>query len=122
MATHPSVNGPVDMLRAALDGVPKPVLIYGSTHILYANQAACVALGGANPSLLQGMPVQDFILPELADVSDPRRAYVLEHGIELRNLVVKVRRLDGEPTVFRLDIVPISFDGTVAAMATLARD
>jgi PAS domain S-box-containing protein len=106
--------------QAALDALPLPVLIYDDTHVLYANKAAHDVLGAKSSMRIQGMPVADFILPDLAEVNDQRRGYVMKHGVELKDLAVKIRGLDGEPTVLHVNIRPISFGGTTAAMATLA--
>jgi PAS domain S-box-containing protein len=104
-----------------LDTLQEPVLIYDEMQVIYANDAACRVLGGVEPGRLEGVRVQDFILPDLADISDARRAYVIEQGVELSNLLVKVRDLDGEPIVLRVDIRPLTFENRTAAMATLAR-
>ena len=66
------------------------------------------------------MPVADFILPDMAEVNDQRREYVIKQGLELKDLAIKIRGLDGQPSVFKVDIRPISFGGTTAAMVTLA--
>jgi PAS domain S-box-containing protein len=108
------------ILEAALDALPLPVLIYDDTHVLYANRAAHEVLGADDSTRLQGMRVAEFILPALAEVNDQRRAYVMKHGVELKDLALKIRGLDGHPTVLQVDIRPISFSGETAAMATLA--
>ena len=120
MTAFPDGDGQTALYRAALDAMPHPVLIYDDTQVLYANEAACRALGGIEPSLLQGMSVQNFILPDLAEVNNARRAYVMEQGVALNNLMLKIRGLDGHPMVLRVDIQPVSFENTTAAMATLA--
>ena len=120
MTENPAENTDTAVYRAALDALPDPVLIYTDTHVVYANRAACSMLGGSEALLLRGMRVEDFILPDLAEVNNARRAYVIDQGVELRDLTVKIRGLDGVPVVFHVDIRPISFDGTTAAMATLA--
>jgi PAS domain S-box-containing protein len=109
------------LYQAALDNLPHPVLIYDAEKILYANEAACQALCGACTSRLRGMGVDNFTLPDLADVNDARRSYVMDQGVALSNLMVKIRKLDGECAVLRVDIRPISFNGTTAALATLAQ-
>jgi PAS domain S-box-containing protein len=111
----------VEMCRAALDALPEAVLIYDEERVLYANSAAARLLGGSSNAELDGLPVQGFILPDLAEVNNARRAMVLNQGIELRDLVVKVRGLDGSPVVLHVDITQIFFDGSSAAMATVAR-
>ena len=121
MTARSDGDGQAALYRAALDVLPDPIVIYDDTQVLYANDAACRLLGGAKEMQLQGRRVEAFVLPELAEVSTQRRAYVMEQGIELKNLIVKVRGLNGEPTVLRVDIRPISFESSTAAMATLAR-
>ena len=121
LTASPDGDGQAALYRAALDMLEEPILIYDDMQVLYANYAACRMLGGCENMKVQGMRVQDFILPDLAEISDVRRAYVLERGITLSNLMIKVRGLDGEPTVLRIDIRPITFEDSTAAMATLAR-
>jgi PAS domain S-box-containing protein len=106
---------------AALDALPDPVLVYDDEQVLYANDAAKRLLGGAAPVDLQGMPVEKFILPDFAEISDSRRTYVMEQGVALTNLPVKIRGLDGSVRTLHVDIRPISFGGTSAALATLAQ-
>ena len=121
MTARPDGDGQAALYRAALDILPDPILIYDDSQVLYANAAACRLLGGAQTMQLQGRRVDAFILPELAEVSTQRRAYVMQQGVELKNLIVKIRGLNGEPTVLRVDIRPISFESSTAAIATLAR-
>ena len=45
----------------------------------------------------------------------------MQQGVELRNLALKIRALNGEPIVLRVDIRPVPFEDSNAAMATLAR-
>jgi len=109
------------LARAALDNLPHPVLIYDDASVLYANDAAIAALGGRDLSELVGLSVANFILPDLADVSNARRSYVMDQGVALSNLMVKIRLLTGESVAIRVDIRPISFDGRTAALATLTQ-
>jgi PAS domain-containing protein len=118
----PADSLPAALYRAALDALSEPVLIYDDKQVLYANPAACCALGGSESSNLVGVHLEDFIFADFADVNSARRTYVIEQGVELRNLLLKVRSLGGEPTVMQVDIQPIHFDGSAAAMATLSRD
>jgi len=112
-------DAPSGLYRAALDALPEPILIYDDEHVLYANEAASGFLGGSDAAPLIGADVSGFVSPDLHDISPARRAYVLKGGIHLRNLLVKVRGIDGEPIALRVNIQPIHFDGRTAAMATL---
>ena len=110
------------LYQTALDNLPHPVLIYDAEQILYVNEAALRALGGAGATTdLQGMGVENFTVPDLADVNDARRSYVMDQGVALSNLAVKIRRLDGETAAMRVDIRPITFSGRTAALATLTQ-
>jgi PAS domain-containing protein len=110
------------LYQAALDNLPHPVLIYDAEQVLYANEAALRALGGAGAtSELQGMGVENFTIPDFADVNIARRSYVMDQGVTLSNLAVKIRKLDGDTEALRVDIRPITFGGRTAALATLAR-
>ena len=120
MADLPAEDAQTAICRAVLDALPDPVLIYDDSCVLYANAAANRILGGSEPSKLLGMSVENFILPDLAEINNARRAYVLNQGVEIRDLILKIRDLEGRPTVLRVDIKPIRFDGATVAMATLA--
>lgn len=113
-------DAPVEMLRAALDALPEPVFVYDDSCVLYANQAACDILRGSSVDQVLRMDVNQFILPGFDEISTQRRTYVLKGGINLRNLVIKIRGMDGEPLTLRVNIRQIQFDGRTAAMGTLA--
>lgn len=113
---------PSCMHKAMLDVMLEPVLIYDDARVLYANGAASELLHGSSETRLDGMALGELILPSLADVNNARRGYVLEQNLRFTGLDVKVRGLDGKPLALRVDIAPISFEGRVAAMATLARE
>ena len=121
MTDHSSEESLDGVFRAALDALVEPVLLYDDCRILYANPAACRVLGGADCANIEGVSVDDFILPDLAEVNNARRAYVMQQGMALHDLVVKVRGLDGKPTVLHVDIRPIQCNGATVALATLAR-
>ncbi len=119
--TTPQSDDAHSVHEAALDALPDPILVYDDTCVLYANEAARRALGGSGSTDLVGMPVQEFIFADLAEVNDSRRGYVMRDGVAFSNLPVKIRGLNGAPMTLHVDIRPITFRGQTAAMATLAR-
>lgn len=114
-AEHP------DIFSAALEALPTPVLVYNDDRVLYANPAAAKVLGSGMSSRVAGTPVAAFTIPELADINGQRRTFVLENGVPLRDLVVKIRGLDGATAILHVDIRRISCDDGSVAMATLSR-
>jgi PAS domain S-box-containing protein len=109
-----------DLYRLALDVLAEPVLIYDAQRVVYANEAACRLLRADELSSLIGMSVRGFILPELADINDARRAYVLEEEVQIDDLPMKIRGLDGAPLVLRVNVRPLRVGEAIVAMATLS--
>ena len=117
----PAEKDAAGILRAALDALDQPVMLYDDERIVFANVAAHDVLGASRPHELIGRSVESFLIPEMREVSDARRSYVLESGLTLTNLPIKVVRADGETVQLKVDIRPISYDGSTVAMVTLAR-
>lgn len=113
-------DAPAEMFQAALDALPLPVFVYDDREVLYTNDRASQILRAIKGSDLVGKDLDGFVLPGLEDVSAQRRRYVLNGGIHLRNLMIKVRGADGQPIELRVDIRQIRYEGRAAAMATLA--
>lgn len=107
--------------EAALDAVPVPVVVYDTREVIYLNAAACRLLGARTADEVTGLPVERFVLPEYSELSTSRRAFVMDRGVALMNVPVKVVTLSGEPSVMTVDIRPIAYNGTRVALATLSR-
>jgi len=120
--TEPSADtDAAGILRAAFDALEDPVMLYDRERIVFANAAAHDALGASTPRELVGRNVEGFLPPEMREVSDARRSYIIDSGLTLTNLPVKVVRTDGEIVQFNVDIRPVSYNGSTVAMVTLAR-
>ena len=116
-----AVNTDLGLLRAALDALPEPILLYNDARVVFANAAAHAALGAHKPGELIGQALETFLLPDLREVSEERRGWVLRDGVPVHNLQMKIVRNDGEVMLVAVDIRPICCDGVTVGMVTLAR-
>ena len=116
-----SANTDLAILRAALDALPGPILLYDDERVIFANAAAHSVLAARKPGDLIGQALETFLLPDLRGVSEERRGWVLRDGVPVHNLQMKIVRNDGEVVLLTVDIRPISRDGVTVGMVTLAR-
>jgi PAS domain S-box-containing protein len=108
-------------MATALEALPQPVMLYDADRVVYANAASCEMLGASVPEDVIGARLDQFLAPEFADASNERRQFVMSAGLELSNLRVKIRTLDGRTLTMDVDVRPLSFDAATYAMVTLAR-
>jgi PAS domain S-box-containing protein len=109
------------LMATALEALPQPVMVYDADRVVYANAASCEMLGARSPGDLIGVRLDQFLAPEFADASNERRQFVVSAGLELSELRVKIRTLDGQTLTMDVDVRPLPFDGVTFAMVSLAR-
>jgi PAS domain S-box-containing protein len=119
--SHGGYDGMDDLLERALMLVPEPVVLYDDERILFANLAARRILGATAETELEGARLDDFVTPDLAEISEERRGYVVRNGLEFTDLPVKVRALDGRIMLMNVDIRPLTVGTKTVAMVTLSR-
>ena len=81
--------------EAILAQLPDPVLVHDHEMIVYANQSALNALAATEDEQVVGMPVDHFTHPVSRASGAERRRLILEHGVKLRGITVRLRRCDG---------------------------
>jgi PAS domain-containing protein len=119
-----SVDRDVEMetlAAAALDALSLPVLLHDDNHVLFANAAARQLLGPATASEIEGLSLDTFLVPELANVTVERRGYLLRNRLVFNDLPILMRALDGRTLHLRVDAQPITVGQSTIAMVTLAR-
>lgn len=109
------------LLAAALEALPKPVMLYDVDRVVFANAASWQMLGASAPGDVIGARLDQFLTPDSADASNERRQLVVSAGVELSNVRVKIRTLDGRTLTLNVDVRPLSFGDVTLAMVTLAR-
>ena len=119
--TTSSASDNLQLFAAAFKALPHPVVLYDETQVLFANAAAQRLFGGSRSAQVEGTALEALHVPELSDVGVQRRMFVLHGNATFTDVPVKVRTLDGQTLRLRVDMRPVSLDGTTIGMLTLPR-
>ena len=100
-----------ELVSAAVDSVPHPLVITDYATILFANAPACRLNGLTRPDELVGQPLSRFLHPDTREAVEQRRPVVVERRHTLRNVPTKFLTMDGTELSGSSHLVPIQFDG-----------
>ena len=106
------------LCAAALETLPRPIVVSNHETILFANAAAARQLGAKTASEIIGLPISELLHPDCHDTAAVRRQLLAESGQELHGLPSKVVGRDGSTISTVTDAHPIEFDGEVAFVYT----
>jgi len=102
------------LCAAALNALPRTVVVSDSDRILFANDAAARALGAESATELIGMSVDEIVHPDSHAAAAQRRELLARSRQELRGLPTKLRLRDGTAVNTIADAHPVEFDGQSA--------
>ena len=107
-ASHDVVAG---LLAAALEAVPRPLVVSDYRTIIFANAAMRSLLRVSDPSQVEGRDPLDFLHPDIHEAVNERRRLLRAGTSGFRNLPIKLLTLDGDTVNTELTITPIEHDG-----------
>jgi PAS domain S-box-containing protein len=112
----PVLDGPrlADLCSAALDVLPRPLVIGDQTKILFANAAAARTLRATSASELIGLSLNEILHPDLHATAALRRQLIAESRHVFSKLPVKLVGRDGSTISAMTDAHPIEVDGDTA--------
>lgn len=84
-----------NFFEAVLAQLPDSVLVHDHETILYANQSALNTLAATADDEVIGKPVDHFTHPVSRVSGAERRRLILEHGVRLRGVTVRLRDCAG---------------------------
>jgi PAS domain S-box-containing protein len=117
---EPAVNSDqlTGLCAAALEAIPRPVVVSDHETILFANAAAARQLGAKTSAELIGLSISELLHPDCHDTAAERRRLLEESGHELHGLPSKVVGRDGSIISTVTDAHSIEFGGEVAFIYT----
>ncbi|MFI5230503.1 MAG: response regulator, partial [Gemmatimonadales bacterium] len=109
------------LYRQLVDQSPDAIIVHREGSIVFASTVAARLVGAAEPALLVGRPLLDFVY--LADRAEAERRLLTVREQSGPNALTQLRfqRVDGKDVVVEVSAVPVVFDGQ-PAVQTLARD
>lgn len=102
------------LYAAALDALPRSVVVTDQETVLLVNAAAARAFGADSPTDLVGLPVDAMVHPDCHATAALRRQLLASSREELLGLPTKLVRCDGSSVNVVADAHPVEFDGKVA--------
>jgi len=102
------------LCAAALDVLPRTVVVSDHETILFANSAAARAFGAKSAAELIGLGVEELLHPDCRAAAAQRRELLATSRRELHGLPMKILCRDGSAVTTTADAHPIEFDGRSA--------
>ncbi len=110
-----------EAFRAALEGLPDPVLVLRGATLVHVNAKAAMALGHDAPAALLGRPLEALLQPDDLAAVTSWLADVRVAGRVTASREVRLLRADGAAVGFEFSSQPVEFDGAPAVLS-IARD
>jgi len=108
------------LCAAALDALPRSIIVSDHDNVLFANAAAARVIGAESSAELIGMGVNEIVHPDSHAAAAQRRQLLASSRQGLHGLPTKLVRRDGSTLSAITDAHPIEFGGG-AAFVFLAR-
>jgi len=99
------------LLAAALEALPKPIVVSDYQTIIFANAAMRSLLRVASRTQIEGRDPLDFLHPDTHEAVKERRRLLRNGAAGFRNLPIKLLAADGETIGADLAITPIEHEG-----------
>lgn len=117
---EPTVNSDQlpGLCAAALEAIPRPVIVSNHTTILFANIAAARVFGAQAASQIIGLPANELLHPDCHATAAMRRQLLAESNQGLHDLPSKVVGVDGSIISTVTHAQPIELDGEAAFVYT----
>lgn len=107
-----SQDGVVDgLLAAALEAMPKPLILSDYRTIIFANAAMRALLRVPDRSQIEGRDPLCFLHPDIHDAVNERRKLLASGASGFSRLPTKLISSDGETIVAELTITPVDHHG-----------
>lgn len=102
--------------EAALDSLPYPVIVHDEDTVLYANREALSWLKCADRCDLEGRPLSEIVHEDGREAGLARRRLIIERGLSLRDIAVKLIARDGSTVYAQGDAERFFFSGRPAIL------
>ncbi|OGO18889.1 MAG: hypothetical protein A2Z14_11075 [Chloroflexi bacterium RBG_16_48_8] len=104
--------------RLMVELSPSAIVIICQDEIVYVNPAGLLLFGVRDVEDLLGKSLWTFIHPRYKPIIEKRNKQVMDEGIKIPPLELRLSRLDGESTEVETTINPFKFNGLPAFQAT----
>lgn len=85
----------LDMHEAVLESLPYPVLVHDEDTVLYVNGKTLTWLKCGDRTQIEGKPLGTIVHEDGREAGIARRRLMLEQGVSLRDISVKLIAMDG---------------------------
>jgi diguanylate cyclase (GGDEF)-like protein/PAS domain S-box-containing protein len=105
--------------RRLVEASPEPIGVHRDGKIVYANAAAARLFGAAAARDLIGKPVLDLVHPDDREDIVERIRAMQQEGTPAELAEERLLRLDGQPVDVEVLTIPITYEGSPAALAVV---
>ena len=99
------------LLAAALEAVPKPLVVSDYRSIIFANASMRSLLRVSSRTEVEGRDPLDFLHPDIHEAVNERRHRLRDGANGFRDLPIKLVTADGDVVIADLSITPIEHEG-----------
>ena len=107
------------IVSAAIEALPRPILVTDYETMLYVNACGRELLGADSTAEIYDRPIQELVHPDAHEAMFERRPLVLNSRQSVRGIPMKLRGIDGRVVTPRGDVVPVEFGGRMRALVLL---
>lgn len=105
--------------RALIENSPEGIVIHRGGRLTYANPAALRLVGASDGKALIGKGVLDFVHPDYREIVSNRIKQVVEEGVQVPLLEIKILRVNGQTVDVEALSGPITYLGEPAVQAVM---